>query len=335
MKFFNFAKSIKKIFVRKERHKGLKEAEVLIIAHGDIDGLASASIIRRKYHNAYLLTSSPRRIDKVLKGLDIKNKKIFIADLSPNESQIKSIEKSLHRLKENGCEIVWIDHHSWTKESIEAVSNYAKLIVENTFSATELVYKVLEVSNDEISKKLVDIANDADEAKYYLEDTINIHRALRNKRRSKAIFDILTEGKFNHEKILRWSKEAETDEHRIVEYAKKINYSYTKNGTKFSVLDLRRADLPGNLVARYAIQIHNLDFCIVIYSNRSVSLYRGQKNDLDLLKVARMFNGGGHPYACGCNLKLSLKSRFLSRILGKKYLPTEIKKLIEKAEEIL
>jgi Predicted phosphohydrolase (DHH superfamily) len=330
----NLFKKIKRIFVKKEKYKGLKEHEVLIIAHGDIDGLASASIIKRKFNDTYLITTSPRKIDMVLKDLNIHNKKIFIADLSPNESQISNIAKSLERLKENGCEIVWIDHHSWSKESMNVVSNYAKLIVENTFSATELVYKVLEVE-DEISKKLVDIANDADEAKYSLEDTVNIHRALRNKRRSKAIFDLLTEGKFSHEKIIKWSKEAEEDDYRIIEHAKKVKLSYTKNGTKFAVIDLRKKDLPGNMVAKYAIQFHNLDFCIVIYSNRSVSLYRGNRSDIDLIKVARMFNGGGHPYACGCNLKLSFKSKVLSKIFGKRYIPKEIKNLIEKAIEIL
>jgi len=332
--FLKYSKKIRNIFFGKERYKGIKDAEVLIISHNDVDGIAAASIIRRKYPNSYLITTSPRKLDEVFKAINVEKKKIFIADLSPNESQIKSLEKSLSKLVSKGCEITWIDHHSWPKQNLELISNYVKLVISNTYSASELVYKTLEI-NDGISKKLVDIANDADEAKYMLEDTININKALRNKRRSKAIFDILSEGKFDDERILKWSREAENNESKIIEYAKNVRYLYTNAGRKFAVLDMRKKDLPGNLVAKHAIQLHDLDFAIVIYSNRSVSLYRGKDNEIDLLSVARIFNGGGHPFACGCYLRLSLKSRFLSKVLGKKYLPEEIKQLIEYAKKVL
>jgi oligoribonuclease NrnB/cAMP/cGMP phosphodiesterase (DHH superfamily) len=326
---FKFIKFIKSLFKRKSSPKIFNE--YIVIAHDDIDGTISAALIKRKYKDIYFIPSVPREVIFDLGRLNIENKKIFISDLSPNDDLLNELDKNLSKLIKNNNDIIWIDHHTWSKEAIDITSKYSKLFVERTKSAAELVAKVLEL-NDEISLKLVEIANDADTASYSLEDTININRALRYKARINYIIDLLSEGKIKDEKILKWAKKEAKDEEKIKEIINTLPVFYTKSGQRYTIIDIRKARLPGSLIAKYASIEKNLDFTIVIYPRLNVSFYAGMNKDINLLPVAKKYNGGGHPFACGCLPKLSFKSKLLTKIF-KGYIPKEIKEVINTVNE--
>jgi oligoribonuclease NrnB/cAMP/cGMP phosphodiesterase (DHH superfamily) len=307
--------------------------KVIIISHDDVDGVISASIIKRKFGDAYYLPSSPRNLPYHLSELNLENKIVVLSDLSPNEEQIDTIYNSIEKITNSKCEVIWIDHHSWPPGSIEKIKEKAKVIVERSVSAAELVAKVFEL-NDEISMKLVSIANDADSANYSTEEAININRAIRNKKRLQYVFEALSEGRINDEKILKWAKKEERNDEKIKEYVKTLPVFLTKSNYRYAVIDVRKSKLPGSLTGKYASIEHNLDFTVVIYSNRSVSLYAGLNKNINLLTIARRFNGGGHPFACGCSPKLSLKSRILDKLLGKRYTAKEIKEILKAVSEL-
>ena len=328
---FKFIKFIKSLFKRKTSPKIFNE--YVVIAHDDIDGTVSAALIKRKYKDIHFIPSVPREVVFDLGKLNIENKKIFISDLSPNDDLLKELDKNLSKLIKNNNDIIWIDHHTWSKEAIDIASKYSKLFVERTKSSAELVAKVLEL-NDEISLKLVEIANDADTASYSLEDTININRALRYKARINYIVDLLSEGKIRDEKILKWANKEAKNEEKIKEIISNLPVFYTKSGQRYTIIDIRKVKLPGSLVAKYASIEKNLDFTVVIYPRLNVSFYAGMNKNINLLPVAKKYNGGGHPFACGCLPKLSFKSKLLTKIF-KGYIPKEIKEVINTVNELI
>jgi hypothetical protein len=110
----------------------------------------------------------------------------------------------------------------------------------------------------------------------------------------------------------------------------------TKNGHTYTIIDIRKIKnkLPGSLVAKYASMEKNLDFTVVIYPRLNVSFYAGMNKNINLLPIAKKYNGGGHPFACGCMPKLSFKSKLLVKFL-KRYVPKEIKEVINTVNELV
>ncbi len=324
---------IKELIKRKEKRKITTDQSIIIISHDDVDGIICASIIKRNYKEGFYIPSSPRSLPFHLSSLNVNDKKIFISDLSPNDEYLRIIASDLDRLIKSGCEITWIDHHQWTEKALETLRNKTKIVVEPTISAAELVAKTLE-SSDEVINELVIIANDADSANYSLKETININRAIRNKKRLQYVFEALSEGRINDEKIIKWASKEEKNDSKIKETVKKLKVFTTKNGYRYAIIDVRKSKLPGSISGKYASLEHKLDFTVVIYSNRSVSFYAGLNKEINLLPIARKFNGGGHPFACGCSPKLSLKSRILDKLLGKRYTAKEIKNILKEVSEL-
>lgn len=322
-----------KFFESKKRINLSLDKDVIIISHDDVDGIICASIIKRKMGDGIYIPSSPRMLPNHLSEIEVKNKKIFLADLSPNEEQAKTITESLNKLSRMGCEIIWIDHHSWPEKVKEDLSSYAKIIVSPTISAAELVAKTLD-AKDEVIEKLVSIANDADSANYLTEDAMNINKAIRNKKRLQYVFEALSEGRINDEKILKWAKKESKNDEKIKEYVKTLPVLKTRSNYRYTIIDVRKAKLPGSITGKYASLEHKLDFTVVIYSNRSVSFYAGMNKDINLLTIARKFNGGGHPFACGCSPKLSLKSKMLDKLFGKRYTVKEVKDILKAVQEL-
>jgi len=306
---------------------------VIIISHDDVDGVICASIVKRKFGDGFYLPSSPRNLVNHLSELNVENKTIVLSDLSPNDEQIENISKYIEKMYASKCEIIWIDHHSWPPKSIETLSKHAKIFVEPTISAAELVAKVFGM-NDNIVEALVRIANDADSANYATEEAININRAIRNKKRLQYVFEALSEGRINDEKILKWARKEQKNDEKIKEYVKTLPVYTTKSNYRYTIIDVRRSKLPGSLTGKYASIEHKLDFTVVIYSNRSVSLYAGLNKNVNLLKIARKFNGGGHPFACGCSPKLSWKSKILDKLFGKRYTAKEVKEILKAVSEL-
>jgi len=326
----NLLKKFINLFKKEELPK--IDQNIIIISHDDVDGIISSAIIKRKFKEGYYIPSTPRNIVYSLSKLKVSNKKIFITDLSPNEDQIKEIVKNLERLNKDKNEIIWIDHHEWS-DNMLTLSNYAKIYIAKTVSAAENVAKVLEF-NDEVVNELVKIANDADSATYSLNESKNINRAIRNKRHLQYVLEALTEGRINDEKILKWAKREENKDKMILDIVKTLPVYRTKKGKSYTIIDVRKYKVAGSLLGKYASIEKNLDFTIVIYPYGNVSFYAGINKEINLLPIARKYNGGGHPFACGCAPEFSLKSKILWKI-SKSYIPKEIKKVIEDINEML
>ena len=94
---------------------------------------------------------------------------IVITDLGIDENSLNLAMDGLSKAVAQGCRVVWLDHHTWSKEAIDAVlslENKPVLRVNPDFCAAEIAHKSL-MPRDEICAELARIAHDTD---------FNLHR---------------------------------------------------------------------------------------------------------------------------------------------------------------
>jgi oligoribonuclease NrnB/cAMP/cGMP phosphodiesterase (DHH superfamily) len=304
--------------------------ENITIAHGDVDGMASAAIVKRARGDSYVVFSGPRSVSKML-GMIRRKHKIFIVDVAINPSALSEITRKLKRLKEKGSEITWIDHHPWTKEAIETIGRYAEIHVKEEKSAARLVMEILN-PEDEVSRKIAEIADDADTAEYSMEISRLYRAGSRGSKLRKRIVDLMAEGKFMDEELEEKLKNSMEKEGKS---RTEVNYQFltTFSGKKFVLIDLRPSGGPGSVIAKELCLKEDFDFALVIFSCEKFSLYRCKGSE-NLSKVCEEYEGGGHPYACGGRIKMPFYRKILCKILGKGYRPPEIDELIERVRKL-
>ncbi len=312
----------------------------IIVTHGDADGICAAAVLIRvlKLTRFDLLFSGPRKIHEALRSLSLcRGRRIYILDIGINMNLLDNVLETLKTLRSRGCEVLWIDHHRWPQEAVDKVSKLAKLYVRHTPSATRAVAEYFNAFGDECVKKLVNIADDADTATYSTELAKIVSGAAARKTRKRAIVELATlcdltppvveyARKVLEEREKRWQKALET-----------LKVYTTRSGRKFLVIDVRGLNLysVGPLTKDIAKK-YGADFTIVIYSNKSMGFYAATDVEIDLLPLARLYGGGGHPKACGTELPLPFAEAIkaaLYRIAGKKYITSAMRRVIEYAIE--
>lgn len=118
----------------------VKMDKVLIICHGDCDGLTAGAIALAANHGARIWITNPVRLDDILKKVKGKEKKVIITDIALNEKSYKEIFTEMRRIEKLGTEITYIDHHPLpdkvTKKSIPA----STVVHKTKGCAAELTY---------------------------------------------------------------------------------------------------------------------------------------------------------------------------------------------------
>ena len=104
----------------------MTNADVVIITHGDVDGMiCAAHLIRLEKSNYRLIFSNAKYVKNSLaQFLRTENKphRIYISDIPANLKVVKIIQE----IKKHGAQVFWIDHHPWedvVKEQIESSCN--------------------------------------------------------------------------------------------------------------------------------------------------------------------------------------------------------------------
>ncbi len=315
----------------------------VIITHRDVDGVIAGALLLRYFGDCEVIFAGPRDIDRVLRIVSLwrgERYNIAISDISLNRGKASTIVSSLASLKRRGCRIYWFDHHTWPEDILATIFPYVdKLCIERAPSAASVVAKYLNLVN-EYTKELIEIANDADTARYKLELS-HIYRRLTQRHRTRIkLLKALARGIKLTSELLEEARKIEARERKVLDdIAKFIEVYTTKGGRKFIVIDLRGTGIRGaGILVKDFCEKYSADFAVVVYRDDSVSLYAGRAKDINLLPVVWRFGGGGHPVACGCTLKLPLRDRLMAmiaKIFKRRYYPQKILELINYAREVL
>ncbi|MEM0480673.1 MAG: DHHA1 domain-containing protein [Candidatus Aenigmatarchaeota archaeon] len=275
------------------------------IAHSDFDGLLSTAIILKYYPNTLNFFSSTYSLKKVLCKIISLNEnleKLFIADISPNEINLKlaSVFK----------EVFWFDHHI---SSINSAFENVKLIIDSNFkSAASLVANYFNFESEwlEIADK-IDTNNCNDETSKILRSYVNYLR----KEKLISVFRVLAR------KILSYKPEefASLDfvRNNAIKFEEEMRIKKEQTEKSFFIVNgINIAILrPKESIPPYILteDLKNTDLIVIVYDKK----LEFRSNKVDVHKIAKYFNGGGHKYASGAKLEKNISNEELLQIIEK------------------
>ncbi len=315
-----------------------KITAVLSISHDkDVDGLHSAAIVKRYAKSKNLkhdvILTDYGGFDKVFaKVAAYRNTLIIVTDLGMDETELDNVAAGLRRAIEQGCRVVWLDHHQWSDRSAKTIlslGNKPILKVNHDFCAAEIAFKVL-MPRDKISEELAKIAHDTDfnlrelEIANALTDALSVIRFGALDRRedlTEAILPLLTSlAEEGPEGVWSDSTKRFKDpllfqkvEHYRKERLKKMKKALAgHNDITIDDLLVRIIEMPGGVtttdIGTFLSEPENLkddgqelkvaDLLITLSQGGMLGFRRGSERVL-CNAAAKLFNGGGHPYAAG------------------------------------
>ena len=114
--------------------------DILILCHGDCDGMTAGAIALVANPGARIWLTNPVRLDNVLKQIKEKYKLIIIADIALNERDYDQTFQEIKRLTEMGTKIVYIDHHPFPEGISKKDIPATKIVHKEGSCAAELTY---------------------------------------------------------------------------------------------------------------------------------------------------------------------------------------------------
>ncbi len=118
---------------------------VRILAHGDVDGVCSAALVKSIYSKAHVDFAEPYQLVEELQGLSRWNT-VVILDLGMNVTQ--GIEaKEAFREASRSCDIIYVDHHPFPPGITEGALGCKKVFHDKDASTSELTWRFFRPSD--------------------------------------------------------------------------------------------------------------------------------------------------------------------------------------------
>ncbi len=315
-----------------------KISSVLSISHDkDVDGLASAAIVWRyadskNLKHEVMLTDYGGFNQVFSKVALFRNALIIVTDLGMDETELEVISSSLVKAVSQGCRVVWLDHHQWSERSIKAITslqNKPVLKINHDYCAAEISYKVL-MPRDKLSEELARIAHDTDfnereiQVASALTDALSVIRFSALDKREDLTLAILPILKSLAKEGIDgiWNRGAQDfkdalTSKQVAHYRKERQKKMKKaiaghNDMEIHGKLVRIVELPSGVtttdLGTYMAEAENLkddgvelavaDLLITVSPGGMLGFRRGSETVL-CNAAAKMFNGGGHPFAAG------------------------------------
>lgn len=311
----------------------------IVVAHGDLDGLASAAVVmaalRRKGEKVSLEIAQPYTLARTLLKLSaVKPRMIVIVDLGVDSATWPTLESAVKALVEQKCRILWIDHHPATvKRAFELTTLGVSLLYTSSGSASTIVREAFADATDDpafYSKlaKLGEIGDgvaEGDAELAVLADSL-----------SAALSAPSVKDEYKKAIVNMWVKEkrlvnddvallAEESEKILTEKLKKVNENIvleTKKGLVIDARDVKLAGLAGRLAASIAQAKRKVTVLLFAPSEQSVVATCRVPRDLDFDALKELIpaavehggGGGGHPKAAALRVPAAAGDALLQRI---------------------
>lgn len=315
-----------------------KITSLLSISHDkDVDGLNSAAIVWRyakaKGLDFKAVLTDYGSFEQIFSTIGKqRDTLIIITDLGMDDKILNVVQTGLTRAISQGCRIVWLDHHQWSDRSIKmilALGNKPVLKVTHEYCAAEITHKVL-MPRDEVSAELAKIAHDTDfnlreiEAATALTDAVSIIRfgAIDKKEDvTDSLYPVLTKlaesgmsGVWDNDaRKLKDTLLHKRVDHYRKEKSKKMRKSLAGHNDQIIHGRLVRiVEIPSGVTSTdmgtFASNQETLtaidpelkvaDLLLSLSQGGMLGFRRG-KDGVLCNAAAKLFNGGGHPYAAG------------------------------------
>jgi oligoribonuclease NrnB/cAMP/cGMP phosphodiesterase (DHH superfamily) len=323
---------------RESEPKAKKISSLLSISHDkDVDGLASAAIVWRYAKTKNLdfkaILADYGSFEQVFATIaKQRDTLIIITDLGMDDTIIDVVQKGVTKAISQGCRIVWLDHHQWSDNAIKMIlslGNKPVLKVNHEFCAAEITHKVL-MPRDEVSAELAKIAHDTDfnlreiEAATALTDAVSVIRfgAIDKKEEvTDTIYPILTKladsgmsgvwdndaHKFKDTLLNKRVENYRKEKTKKMRKALAGHHDEVIHGKLVRIVEIH-SGLTSTDMGTFASNQENLtsidpemkvaDLLLSLSQGGMLGFRRGRDGVL-CNAAAKLFNGGGHPYAAG------------------------------------
>ncbi len=305
-----------------------------VITHAnDIDGIASAALISRKFNvplsNLFFSDYSAGTLHHIRSGLGKSHNinALFITDLSMNKDLKRNFLEIIRLVKGRSGKIFWFDHHPWNAEDIRDMARLCDSIVagENErYCATEITAKELGIS-DTFSRTLLRIVHYSDFnipprrtserlliGRYALSITYYNSAGSRSlaDKRLRHIAEVLRSNKLSDSAIVHDAYAFERINSERTE--RMLSSLYVSKGSGIAVGFSK--DIQSTAACMAIIKKGRTGVGVYINTRNSTGHIRS--TDADSSPLARALGGNGHPHASGFRLKGHIESEAARRSIA-------------------
>lgn len=296
--------------------------KVMIFSHeSDLDGLYSAAIGLMRYpqamtvflgygidnfnklgnfiHSATRYSSSSKEVGG----------KIIIADLGLNDELVETCRKIFSDASSNAWKIMWVDHHPWSDQAIEAVKPFVEIVLDASGRkcAAELMYETM-LPGNKVAEKLASMAHTMDffTNNQYLTP---ISELIRYYQTFPDFYYRLSDLASKSSKGILWDIEMQNDYNdyvRLREEAKEQVFAsmQIREAGRFKVAYIQSSPyLQNSLFSQEVFSKTNTDL-VMLYSTKGKVSIRRNNDAISCRSIAaNLPEGGGHDYAAGATFK--------------------------------
>jgi oligoribonuclease NrnB/cAMP/cGMP phosphodiesterase (DHH superfamily) len=283
------------------------ERTAAVLTHSrDLDGIASAAILAR-YLEGQGKDVKVDFVDYATQNEDLQRLRsltetdIYIADFAFDEPEHYEV---FNEIVAKGNRVAyWNDHHPHKDGVDEAITRYAEitdLCGPQPYCSAEIAQQRY-LPNDTVARELAELAHDNDFWERKVEN-------------ANKLADVIASG-YDKNKLVSLLKHGETWNPELEQvwkaYDTRRNESYgrlddraeiTQYGMTSCVISLADDMLATSDAGDYLLNKYDTEMSVTLYRDGRMAFRRAEGGEVDLTDVARMFGGGGHPYASGAQL---------------------------------
>jgi uncharacterized protein len=293
--------------------------KVIIFSHeSDLDGLYSAAIGLMRYPQAMTVflgygaenfSKLGNFIYSAARYSPSECGQIVIADLGLNDELIETCRKIFSDAVLKGWKIMWVDHHPWSQQAIEAVKSFVEIVLDASGRkcAADLMYETL-LPGNVLAAKLASMAHTMD---FFTKDQYltPISELIRYYQTFPDFYYRLSNLAEKSAKGILWDVEMQSDYNsyvRLRDEAKAQVFAslQTRQVGRFKVAYVQSSPYLQNSLFSEEVFANTKADLVMFYSTKGkVSIRRN--NDLISCRsiAANLSEGGGHDYAAGATFK--------------------------------
>jgi oligoribonuclease NrnB/cAMP/cGMP phosphodiesterase (DHH superfamily) len=290
----------------------------MIFSHeSDLDGLYSAAIGLLRYPQAMTIflgygAENFQKLGNFIYSATHYSQErglIIIADLGLNDDLIETCKKMFSDAVENGWKVMWVDHHPWSQQAIDAVKPFVEIVLDSSGNkcAADLMHETL-LPDNALASKLAGMAHTMD---FFTKDQYltPISELIRYYQTFPDFYDRLSELARKSARGILWDVEMQSDYDdyvRLRDEAKAEVFATTqvRPAGKFKVAYVQSSPyLQNSLFSEEVFARTNADLVMFYSAKGKVSIRRN--NDAISCRdvAANLPEGGGHAYAAGATFK--------------------------------
>lgn len=290
----------------------------MIFSHeSDLDGLYSAAIGLLRYPQAmtiflgYGLENFQKLGNFIYSATHYSPERglIIIADLGLNDDLIETCKKIFSDAVANGWKIMWVDHHPWSQQALEAVKPFVEIVLDSSGNkcAADLMHETL-LPDNALANKLASMAHTMD---FFTKDQYltPITELIRYYQTFPDFYDRLSELARKSARGILWDVEMQNDYNgyvRLRDEAKDQVFAtmQIRPVGKFKVAYVQSSPyLNSSLFSEEVFVKTNADLVMFYSAKGKVSIRRN--NDAISCRdiAANLPDGGGHAYAAGATFR--------------------------------